>query len=201
MAYLFGANDKFIKGASASGLIFGLWTVPGIQINGAENGVANATPGLLRRKYNAYNNDDVTWMATQTPIESGADTSVTTNNIGDNYSLQWTGYFTPPATGDYELAISSDDGSMLWLGTNATTDFFNSSNMLINNGGLHGTVKVKSRTVRLESGAYYPIRIQYGEMDGGDVFFMQYRLSGQTAWTNLNANDVWYNPASAEGFN
>ena len=38
----------------------------------------------------------------------------------------------------------------------------------VNNGGLHGTLE-KFGSIALTAGTYYPIRIQFGEIGGGDV--------------------------------
>ena len=38
-------------------------------------------------------------------------------NVQDNYGVQMIGFLHPPATGDYQFAIASDDNSQLWLST------------------------------------------------------------------------------------
>jgi len=40
-------------------------------------------------------------------------------NVMDNYGVQMIGFLHPPATGDYQFAIASDDNSQLWLSTDA----------------------------------------------------------------------------------
>ena len=41
-------------------------------------------------------------------------------NIADNYGQRWSGWVTPPETGNYRFYIASDDASELWLSTDGT---------------------------------------------------------------------------------
>jgi autotransporter-associated beta strand protein len=42
------------------------------------------------------------------------------SNFADNYGQRWSGWITPPQTGNYQFYIASDDESELWLSTNDT---------------------------------------------------------------------------------
>ena len=44
------------------------------------------------------------------------DNSLTPKRNSDNFSVRWTGTLTAPTTGTYTLALSSDDGSYLYIG-------------------------------------------------------------------------------------
>jgi hypothetical protein len=133
-------------------------------------------PGIVARRYNGgYFADNVAWFATQ-PVSS---TTIQVNSIsesanedGDNFSYQWLGYFRPATTETYTFYLSSDDASYMWLGSNAISGF-TTGNALINNGGLHGPTEV-SGSIALSAGIYYPIRIQFGEMGGGDICTFQF---------------------------
>ena len=165
----------------------------------------NYSAGLYKRTYAGYHNETPSFFATATPNSYGANpaTSVQTTTIsepssddGSGFSVQWLGYFKPTTTQIYTLYISSDDGSYLWIGANALSGF-TTANATINNGGAHGQVEV-STTVSLTAGTYYPIRMQFGEIGGGDVFAFNYSTPTITKTTNVTGL-VFYNP-STNGF-
>ena len=76
---------------------------------------------------------------------------------GSNYSIRWTGTFTPTETRAYDFAIGSDDGSWLYL----------DDKLIADNGGSHGEIYVPARA-ELEAGHSYRIRIDYHQ-GGGDA--------------------------------
>ena len=158
--------------------------------------------GLYKRTYAGYHNENPSFFATATLTTYGANpaTSVQTTAIsepssddGSNFSVQWLGYFKPTTTETYTLYISSDDGSYLWIGANALSGF-TTANANMNNGGAHGQIEV-STTVSLTAGVYYPIRMQFGEISGGDVFTFNYSTPTITKTTNVTGR-VFYNPAT-----
>ena len=161
--------------------------------------------GLYKRTYAGYHNENPSFFATATLTTYGANpaTSVQTTAIsepssddGSNFSVQWLGYFKPTTTETYTLYISSDDGSYLWIGANALSGF-TTANANMNNGGAHGQIEV-STTVSLTAGVYYPIRMQFGEISGGDVFTFNYSTPTITKTTNVTGR-VFHNP-STNGF-
>ena len=167
--------------------------------------VLNYNAGLFKTTYAGYFADSVSFFATATPTAYGSNpaTSVQTTAIseaatddGSNFMVQWLGYFKPTTTQTYTLYISSDDGSYLWIGANALSGF-TTANANINNGGAHGPIEV-STTISLTAGIYYPIRIQFGEIGGGDVFSFNYSTPTITKTTNVTGL-VFYNP-STNGF-
>ena len=158
--------------------------------------------GLYKRTYAGYHNENPSFFATATLTTYGANpaTSVQTTAIsepssddGSNFSVQWLGYFKPTTTETYTLYISSDDGSYLWIGANALSGF-TTANANMNNGGAHGQIEV-STTVSLTAGVYYPIRMQFGEISGGDVFTFNYSTPTITKTTNVTGK-VFYNPTT-----
>ena len=158
--------------------------------------------GLYKRTYAGYHNENPSFFATATLTTYGANpaTSVQTTAIsepssddGSNFSVQWLGYFKPTTTETYTLYISSDDGSYLWIGANALSGF-TTANANMNNGGAHGQIEV-STTVSLTAGVYYPIRMQFGEISGGDVFTFNYSTPTITKTTNVTGR-VFHNPAT-----
>ncbi len=75
----------------------------------------------------------------------------------DHFSARWTGWFTPPVTHDYQLALASDDGSRLWL----------DGELVIDHWGAH-SMDTKVATIRLEGGRAYRLRAEFCEL-GGDA--------------------------------
>ena len=158
--------------------------------------------GLYKTTYNGYFSDTPTWFATATPTTFGANpaTSVQTTIIqepatddGTNFSVQWLGYFLPATTETYTFYTSSDDGSFMWIGANALSGF-TTGNATVSNGGAHAQTEA-SGTAALTAGVYYPIRIQFGEIGGGDVMSFNFSTATITKTTNVTGR-VFYNPAT-----
>ncbi|GAB3870152.1 hypothetical protein GCM10029964_004080 [Kibdelosporangium lantanae] len=73
----------------------------------------------------------------------------------DNWSARWTGTLTAPATGTYELALTSDDGSRLYL----------DGGLVVDNWGDHGT-QTRTASVTLQAGVPHRVQIDYTESGG-----------------------------------
>jgi hypothetical protein len=99
------------------------------------------------------------------------------------YSWQFVGRFRAPYTDDFSFSTWSDDASYLWLGDNAITGY-TTANAIVQNGGSHGNNIASSDPVSLNSGDYYPIRIQYGQGAGGAVLSVAYSSNTETNVTN-----------------
>ena len=163
------------------------------------------TAGVYKTTYSGYFADNVSFFATATPASVGGNpaTSVQTTSIfepatddGSNFSCQWLGYFKPTTTETYAFFTSSDDASYMWIGETAITGF-TTLNATVKNGGLHGNQE-RSGTASLTAGTYYPIRIQFGELNGGDVMTFNFSSSTITKTTNVTGL-VFYN-STTNGF-
>jgi hypothetical protein len=161
------------------------------------------TAGVFKTTYSGYFNDNVNFFATATPASVGGnpETSVQTTEItepptsdGENFSCQWLGYFKPTTTETYTFFTSSDDASYVWVGSNSISGF-TTTNSTVNNGGLHGTQE-RSGTIALTAGTYYPLRIQFGELSGGDVMTFSYSTPTITKTTNVTGL-IFYNLATS----
>ena len=161
--------------------------------------------GLFKTTYSGYFADNVSFFATATPTTYGTNpaTSVQTTAIseaasedGTNFSVQWLGYFKPTTTQTYTFFTNSDDASYMWIGANALSGF-TTANATVNNGGTHANQE-RSGTAALTAGIYYPVRMQFGESGGGDVFGFNYSTPTITKTTNVTGL-VFYNP-STNGF-
>jgi hypothetical protein len=163
------------------------------------------TAGVYKTTYSGYFADNVSFFATATPASVGGNpaTSVQTTSIfepsqndGENFSCQWLGYFKPTTTETYTFFTSSDDASYMWIGETAITGF-TTSNATVKNGGLHGNQE-RSGTASLTAETYYPIRIQFGELSGGDVMTFNYSTPTITKTTTVTGL-VFYN-STTNGF-
>jgi len=160
------------------------------------------TAGLYKTTYSGYFADDVSFFATAIPATVGTNpaTSVQTTSIfegsgdsGTNFSCQWLGYFKPTTTETYTFYTASDDASYVWIGDNAITGF-TTTNAIVKNGGLHGITE-QSGTISLTAGVYYPIRIQFGELNGGDAMTFNFSTPTITKTTGVTGL-VFYNSAT-----
>jgi hypothetical protein len=188
--------------AQASATVANAW----LSSNGYwTNWVQPYTAGLFKTTYTGYFNDNVSFFATATPATVGTNpaTSVQTTSIvegsgdsGSNFSCQWLGYFKPTTTETYTFFTTSDDASYVWIGATATSGF-TTANAVVNNGGLHGATE-QSGTISLTAGVYYPIRIQFGELSGGDVLTFNFSTPTISKTTNVTGL-VFYN-STTNGF-
>jgi hypothetical protein len=187
-------NQTFVSGNAASSWLTsnGYWS----------SWVLTYTAGLYKTTYSGYFNDNVGFFATATPASIGGNpaTSVQTTSIfeppqddGSNFSCQWLGYFKPTTTETYTFFTNSDDASYVWVGGTAISGF-TTGNAVVNNGGLHG-MQEASGSIALTAGTYYPIRIQFGELSGGDEMTFNYSTPTITKTTNVTGL-VFYNNAT-----
>lgn len=139
---------------------------------------------LYGKRYVGYFADSMTWWDTA-QLQGQTNSTNNINNFSsnaDNYSWQWMGYFKPNVSGTWTFFTASDDASYLWIGTTAVTGYL-PSNATVNNGGLHGTQE-RSGTVYLEANKFYPIRIMFGELGGGDIMTVSFTPPGGSKTTN-----------------
>lgn len=144
--------------------------------------------GLSGIRYVGYHGDNPSWFSTATPH---GDTNLLTSiesfssspdySQQDYYSWEWLGYFKASTTETYTFYTSSDDGSYLWIGESANNPTV--GNATVNNGGPHGNSEASGST-ELVSGIYYPIRIQFGEIGGGDIMTVSFSTNTISKTTN-----------------
>jgi hypothetical protein len=199
-------NNKFVQlsnSVSNSNYTTASEASAGLTSNGYWNSwVQPYVAGLFKTTYSGYFNDNVGFFATATPASIGGNpaTSVQTTSIfeppqddGSNFSCQWLGYFKPTTTETYTFFTNSDDASYVWVGGTAISGF-TTGNAVVNNGGLHG-MQEASGSIALTAGTYYPIRIQFGELSGGDEMTFNYSTPTISKTTNVTGL-VFYNNAT-----
>ena len=157
------------------------------------------TNGLYGKRYVGYFNDNVNWFNTAT-LQGQVNQLTQINDFSssaDLYSWEWLGYFKASSTEDYTFYTSSDDSSLIWIGDNAKVGF-SLSNLTVDNRGLHGNRERSSSPISLVVGAYYPIRIQFGEQTGSD--FITVSFSTSTITKTTNGLGYYYYNSNTNGF-
>lgn len=156
----------------------------------SQSAIANSAAGFYRRAVNGewytgnYATTDMSFFNGKTVEESQVDLHVSfgsQDDVNSYYSMYWLGYFQAPTTGTYNMAISSDDHSMVWIGTNAISGFTGSNCVITQNG-------TTTNSLSLTGGQWYPIRIWYDEHGGGNTCQL---FIGQTGSTLYNMN-YWH---------
>lgn len=146
--------------------------------------------GLVGLRYIGYHDDDPAWFSTATPHGDG-NVLLSIDNFSSSpdfaeqeyYSWEWVGFFKAPFTEEYTFYTYSDDGSYLWIGESANNPTL--LNVLVNNGGAHGPQEAFG-SVNLVADTYYPIRIQFGEIGGGDIMTVSFSSNSVPKTTNGN---------------
>jgi hypothetical protein len=116
----------------------------------------------------------------------------------DEFSIRWTGKLGPiPATGKYEIAISSDDGIRLWLDGKLALDKW--------------ALRVAATDYvefQFEKGKFYDIKIEYFENTGAAVCMLNWSQPGTNPerslwlppgeWENMWTGEVLKGPKTVE---
>lgn len=140
--------------------------------------------GLYGKRYVGYFSDNVNYFATAT-LHGDNNRLTQINNFTSNadfYSWEWIGFFKPKTTELYTFYTTSDDASYLWIGDVAKIGY-TTANAIVNNGGLHGVGETQG-SINLIANRYYPIRVQFGENDGGDVMTVSFSTPSIPKTTN-----------------
>jgi len=183
---LLGVSSGAISLYSAYGKSLVTTRVPG----GGILAVPNVTAGLRARGRTGYHNENVNYADSNTTfINSYNEINITT--FATNVTRAYLGYFYAATTGNYLFALTSDDGSYMWLGTEAIAGY-TIGNCIINNGGAHGAVTLYSAAQVLTAGYYYPIRIFYGNGGGASQLTVYYADPG-LGYTINGTNRYFFN--------
>ena len=97
----------------------------------------------------------------------------------DNFSVRWTGFVTPPVTGNYTFRTRSDDGVRLYI----------NGNLVIDNWTDHGPTDNDSAAIALTAGQRYSVVMAYYENGGGAV--------AQLSWSGPSTGGFQFIPRSA----
>ncbi len=139
-----------------------------------------AKPGLLFHFYDG-SWDSVPAFSGLTPKVTGISDGFkeASNAPDDNFAIDYQGFLDVPETGLYELHLTSDDGSLLYL----------HEQLIVDNDGLHGAI-TKSATMALEKGLH-PLRISFFERSGGNTLRLEWRTQ-QSSLTDIPAERYFH---------
>ncbi|NCW75140.1 MAG: hypothetical protein EBW06_11405, partial [Gammaproteobacteria bacterium] len=153
----------------------------------------------------SYFGDNLTFF-NGTPNSSGA-WPYSTINVQDNsqiitgdaeyFNYRWSGYFTPNQTGTWYFRTTSDDSSLVYIGSagtsvssylstlQASSSITGKSTLVVNNSGLHGDA-TQSGSISLTAGSVYPFVSYFGENTGGATMEFYYSYGS----ASYNQTDV-----------
>ncbi|HEU4913808.1 MAG TPA: PA14 domain-containing protein [Candidatus Saccharimonadales bacterium] len=159
--------------------------------------------GLVGRYYNEDGAHDfgaasnVKFMERTDPIVNfywGSGAPVPGANA-DNFMVRWTGFFTPPATGNYQFGASADDGVRITINNAAAPQ--------LNHWQDDGGAAYWSSTVSLTAGVSVPITVDYYEHGGGATMALRLKELGNAVPEQIIPAD-WLSPKAQvlpEGWN
>jgi alpha-L-fucosidase len=110
-------------------------------------------------------------FSSQTPTDLGrpGDLRMTEARRAENQSIEQSGWLHLPTTGLYQFALTSDDGSKLWIGDRI-------KDVVVDNDGLHGAA-TKVGYAALAKG-WHPIRIVWFNRTGSGTLDLEFGLAG-----------------------
>lgn len=129
--------------------------------------------GVYRTTYSGYFDGNTNYFATATitNTQSANNFYISTETV--NTSEQFLGYIRPNYTGSWTFTLTSDDKALLWIGSNAISNF-SSFNSIANTN-----VSSSSVSMDMVTGQMYPIRLQFGNGGGPGFANLTYSQSGQ----------------------
>jgi beta-glucosidase len=95
-----------------------------------------------------------------------------TNGAGpelkENFSVRWTGTLRAPETGDYQIGFTGTDAFKFWL-----------DNQLIGESNYSDTSKTRLKTLRLEAGHKYPVKIECSQQGSAGLARLVWHEPGE----------------------
>ncbi|MCA8833233.1 OmpA family protein [Hymenobacter sp. BT728] len=89
---------------------------------------------------------------------------------GEYFSVRWTGYLYVPVTGTYTFEAATDDGMRVWVGGRRLVDSWRGQ-----------PVSIITARIRLIAGRYYPVRVEYFQLDRDSRARLAWQLPASTA--------------------
>jgi GLEYA domain len=143
--------------------------------------------GVYQYHFSGYWNNTVSNITGATPTGSGLATNFEIPSQPSNRSELFMGYLKSDYTGTWTFTMTSDDGSVLWIGPNAANGY------TLANSLIRTSIGTVTGTVDLVAGSYYPIRLIYGNGPAGGSLTLNYSHTGQSNTTNYTGK-LFYNP-------
>ena len=126
----------------------------------------------------------------------GATNSIVNNAVPEYTTYSYVGYFLAPTTGNYTFSLASDDRSWMWIGNDALSGAFTTSNYITST--TYNTGTITSTNIAMTAGTYYPIRIVYGN---GAVagFGISLSFTGPSIASTTNGTGYFFYNADTTG--
>ncbi len=128
---------------------------PGLQAEYFKNKELNGLPTLKRV------DKEINFNFIVTPIPGFSNGAF----AADNFSVRWTGFFTPTESGTYQIGLRSDDGFRLWI----------DGKLIVEDWTTHG-ISAKLADIKLEKGHKYALKAEYFQSTGDAI--------AQMVWNN-----------------
>lgn len=160
--------------------------------------------GLYGRYFNTYFSDNMSNLTTVGTEAPQVRSSWNSYSVGNTDTWLFRGYFLADTTAsNWRFRTTSDDASYVWIGTNSTAidTSLNTSNAVVNNGGLHGTQTRTSSDISLTSGILYPFAVVIGNNSGPGVLTLEFSSNGGSSYDDNGEGYFFHNPYAANGYN
>jgi beta-glucosidase len=155
------SNVVYAQGSSLTGLPFE--AVPGDVLK--DN---SGQPGLTAEFFKGR-------QFQENPVMTRTDATIDFNwgsgaspDLKEDFSVRWTGTLTPSATGDYLIGFTGTDAFHFWL-----------DSQLIGESGNSDTSKTRLKTVHLEAGHPYPVKIECSQEGSSGLVRLVWHQPGE----------------------
>ena len=158
--------------------------------------------GLFGRYFNNYFSDDMSNLTGDS--NSTVQENINSYSIGTTDTWMFRGYFLANTTAsNWKFRTNSDDASFLWIGSDSSAidTSLNTSNAVVDNGGLHSAQTRTSSNLSLTEGVFYPIAIVAGINSGPGTLTVEFSNNGGTNWQSDGAGFYFHNPYAPNGYN
>ena len=158
--------------------------------------------GLYGRYFNNYFADNMSNLTN--PTNSTVQGNINNYSVGTTDTWMFRGYFLANTTAtNWKFRTNSDDASYVWIGSNsiAIDTSLNTSNAVVDNGGLHGATTETSNNISLTEGVYYPFAVVIGNNSGPGTLTLEFSNNGGTNWQSDGAGFYFHNPYAPNGYN
>ena len=161
----------------------------------------NPSEALMGRQFSLYFEDSMSSLTTPNGTTNTLN-RISSVTLGTRTTWLWRGFFKPSSNADYQFRTTSDDASYLWLGTNGRFEDtnLNTSDAIVQNGGLHGSTTVTSSKYTLSAGLFYPIAIVAGNYEGPGSITVEF-TDGNFGWVSDGTGFYFRNPRASNGYN
>ncbi|HEU4569186.1 MAG TPA: family 20 glycosylhydrolase, partial [Gemmatimonadales bacterium] len=154
-----------------------------VYLDATRTDTAGLRPGLSYA-YAEGRADSAAAVATLPVLRNGTVPTVRLrgDERAERFAVTLTGWLQVPADGLYDLALSSDDGSVLWL----------DGQVAVNNDGYHGA-DAKVSTVALRPGLH-ALKVVMFQGSGAKVLGLSWRRAGEPSFSSIPASALFQGP-------